>query len=156
MSASVQAEHTRVTYPNALSVELFGRGLMYTIQFDRVIQDDLVVGMGYGHVALRTVDDVDTGQNASIIPAYVNYYLMRDQGSLFVTAGMSIIGNSDQAKDRRSKFGDVEFSSAPVLPHFGVGYEVRSDTGFLFRGTAYGMIAKKFAPWVGFALGYGF
>jgi hypothetical protein len=44
-----------------------------------------------------------------------------------------------------------------VLPVFGIGYENRSDQGFLFRATGYIAYADKtLKPWGGVSLGYAF
>lgn len=150
------SEHTRVTNPNALSLELFGRGLLYGIAFDRVINDDMVVGVSYGRTPLKTVAGGDTGLSAALVPAYFNYYFTRSQDSVFASAGATLVANSDDAKDSKAQFSGLEFSSTPVLPTLGVGFESRGDTGFLFRVAGYAMIGKSLNPWFGFSMGYAF
>lgn len=153
---AAQAEHVRVTNPNAASVELLGRGMLYTVNFDRVVTDDLVAGVGFGTTSLRDLNDNDSGFSTALIPVYANYYFMRDGNSLFATAGAAILTNSGAANGRKATFSGVEFNSTPVIPQFGVGFESRSDAGFLFRATAYGIVSKNIRPWFGFTLGYSF
>ncbi len=150
-------EHTRPTYPNAVSFEVFGRGLLYTLQFDRVVNDDIVAGFGFGSVATRYKDtDTDTGQTALMVPVYANYYFIKKGSTPFATLGATLVANSGDVKNYKSSLGNLEFTSNPVIPTFGVGYEARTDQGFMFRLTGYGMFAKSFVPWFGFNFGFAF
>lgn len=153
---SAFAEHVRVTNPNALNVEFLGRGMLYSISFDRVVNDDLVAGVGFGTTSLRTLTDVDTGVSTALIPIYVNYYFMREGSSPFATLGANIVTNSANAADLKSTYSGIEFGSRAVQPTFGVGYESRSDAGFLFRVSIYGIYAETLSPWGGLTLGYCF
>lgn len=146
-----QAAHTRVTNPNALSVEGLGRGLQYSIQYDHVLNDDMAAGFGVGTASVQ-----ESNSNTTIVPAYFNYYFSRDAGSLYATAGATLLTDSDVAKNGTLTTGKIEFGSNAVLPVFGFGYENRGDTGFLFRATGYGVVAKKLYPWLGFSFGYAF
>jgi len=149
-----RAEHTRVTNPNAASLEIFGRGLMYAIQYDRVMNDDLAAGLGIGSVGTKDANDKDLGRSAWLIPVHAEYYISRDQGSLFVTAGANLVTNASTVKGSFSTLGGVEFSSTPIQGTFGVGYENRGDSGFLFRAAVYGIVASKLSPWLGVTFGF--
>jgi hypothetical protein len=151
-----RAEATRVTNPSAINLEVLGRGLLYSISFDRVLNDDLAAGIGFGTTTLNNLDGTSSGVSTALIPVYINYYFMRDAGSLFVTGGATIVGNSSGANGLKANFSGLQFNSTPVLPTFGLGYENRGDSGFLFRVTGYGIIGQTLAPWVGFTLGYAF
>jgi hypothetical protein len=142
-----RAEHTRITNPSALNLEVLGRGLLYSVSFDRVMNDELAAGIGIGSTSL-----VGSG-TATMIPVYVNYYFQKDQGSLYATGGATLVAGDD-ISDSKSSFGSVELNN--VVPTFGVGYENRGDSGFLFRVTGYGIVAEKLTPWVGFTFGYAF
>lgn len=155
-STQAFAEHTRVTNPNAVTVEFLGRGLMYSVDFDRVVSDDIVAGVGIGSTSMRNQDGTDPGVSTLLMPVYASYYFVRDQGSLYVTAGADIVGNSSSANGLKSTFGNMTFNSNAVLPTFGVGYENRSDAGFIFRAAAYGIYASSLYPWAGLTLGYCF
>jgi hypothetical protein len=156
LTAPARAEHTRVTNPNALSVEVLGRGLLYSISYDRVATDDLVAGIGIGSVSLKTAGGTDANASVTMIPFYANYYFTRDGNSLYGTAGATLVSNSSSASSLKSSAGGVEFGSSSVLPNFGLGYESRGDSGFLFRVAAYAIVADNVAPWGGFTLGYSF
>jgi hypothetical protein len=155
-SSLAWAEHTRPTNPNALSLEVFGKSFLYTVQYDRAVSDDVFAGVGIGSVALDNLDNTDAGASAVLVPVYAGYYFVRDQGSPFVIAGASLVTNHTTASGKKTNLGDLEFSSSQVLPFFGAGYEVRTDSGFLFRVTGYGEVGKTLKPWGGATFGYAF
>lgn len=144
------AQHTRRTNPNTIAVEGLGRGVLYSVQFDRVVSDDLSAGFGFGTVGATI------GTSQPLIPFYMIYYLNRDARSVFVTAGASWLVNGAAAGGQVSSLGSMTFPASGVIPNFGLGYESRSDSGFLFRVAAYGLITTTFNPWFGFTFGYSF
>jgi len=153
---SAQAAHTRVTNPNAFSAEFGGRGLLYSVGFDRVLNDNLVAGIAYGSVSLNNSQGLSADLSASMLPMYVNYYLTQDAGSFFATVGVNLILNASNAAGYTASVNSLEFSSSPLMPTFGIGYEYRSDAGFLARLAAYGMVNKNFVPWGGISFGYSY
>ncbi len=155
-SAAIAEEHTRVTNPNVVGVEVLGQGLLGSFFFDRVLTDDLAAGVGVGQVSTRTASGADANQKLTLVPVHVNYYFMRQAGSLYVTAGATILTSSDDINGKKAATSAVKFSSSPVLPVFGLGYENRSDAGFLFRATGYGIVGDNVSAWVGFSFGYAF
>jgi hypothetical protein len=155
-SPAARAEHTRVTNPNSLNAEVFGRGLRYGLGYDRVINDDLAVGFSLGSVNMNTDNDVETGLTATFASPYVNYYFQQEQGSVFLTGGASLVTNSGSVKNLKTGLGGLKLSGNAIVPQFGIGYENRGDSGFLFRMAFYGMVDRNIIPWIGFTLGYAF
>lgn len=151
LCASAQAEHTRVTNPSALSLEVGGRGLTGSIQFDRALNDDLVAGIGLGMVSLNG----GSTSLAWLLPIQASYYLMRQQGSPYVSLGMAAVLNGGLA-GTSTQLGGADLGATRVIPSVGVGYENRGDSGFLFRITGYIMWTGKLLPWVGASFGYAF
>lgn len=149
--------HTRVTYPSTVSIEVLGRAMLYSVNFDQVVDDHIAVGAGFGSVSTNFHDtDRDTGETASFIPVYMNYYFTETAGSPFVTGGVTMLLNHAATKGYDTSTGDLQIPSSTVMPEFGVGYEYRTDTSFLFRVTGYLAAAKSLTPWVGFSFGYAF
>lgn len=149
--------HTRVTNPGAVSVEMLGRAMLYSINFDQVVNDDIAVGVGLGTVSTMIHDtDRDTGETATFVPAYMNYYFKREAGSPFVTGGVTLILNHASVKNTDTSTGGLQIPSSSVMPTFGGGYENRGDNGFLFRVAGYLIAGKSLTPWIGFTFGYGF
>ena len=151
-----QAEATRLTNPNSLNVEVFGRSMRYGLGYDRVLNDDLAVGFEIGSVNMNTDTDLETDRTATLVSPFVNYYFQQDQGSVFVTGGAALVTNVSSVKDLKTGLGGLKLSGNALVPQFGIGYENRGDSGFLFRMAFYGMIDRNIVPWVGFTLGYAF
>lgn len=146
----------RVTYPNAFIVEGGGRALLYSVNYDRVLDEHFSAGIGFGTVGTNLVNAANQTISSStsvIIPIYFTYYFMNKIGSPFLTFGADIVTNSDN--NVQSSVAGVELHS-PLLGTIGGGYEVRSDTGFLARATVYGIMAGNFKPWAGISVGYSF
>lgn len=157
ISANADAPHTRVTYPSTVSVEMLGRAMLYSVNFDQVFNDNIAAGFGLGSAGLMTpVLEIDVDQSATFLPAYMNYYFLKEAGSPFLTVGMTLITNHSSVKNLETKTGNLEIPSSNVMPTFGGGYENRTDTGFLFRAAAYFVAARKLTPWLGFSLGFSF
>lgn len=149
--------NTRVTNPSTVSVEVAGRALLYSINFDRVLSENISAGLGLGTVGMTYAGGTSANVSATIMPFYGNYYFIKDAGSPFVTAGINLVMNSNSVQGLTSNAGNLQFSSSPIQATFGAGYEYRSDNGYLFRITGYGLYAgKNFAPWLGVGLGYSF
>jgi hypothetical protein len=148
--SAARAEHVRVTNPNAVSIEAGGRGIAYTIGYDRVMNDELVAGFGIGTLSAKN------GQSVTVVPAYVNFYFAKEQGSLFATSGATYVADASSVQGSESRTGGVRLSSSAVVPTFGLGYENRGEMGFLFRVGAYALVADEVAPWAGFTFGYAF
>ncbi len=146
--------NTRVTNPNALSFELVGRGLLYSFAYDRVLNERLAAGVGVGSVSTTSVGGVSV--SATVIPVYVNFYFSESAGSLFVTAGAALVASASTLANLTSSAGSLQFSSSPILPEAGLGYEYRSDPGYLFRIAAYGILGNSLIPWGGISFGYSF
>jgi hypothetical protein len=149
MASSTYAEDTRATNPDALSLEVLGRGALWSVDYDRVLDEHLAAGLGLGTVSLK-----NGAGNATMIPAYVNYYLAPEQGSLFLTAGVTL---ATGAKNSEINTGGFEIGDTPFFGTFGIGYENRSDAGYLVRLAAYGMVTdQNVKPWGGISFGKSF
>ncbi len=151
-----QAEATRLTNPNAVYAEIFGRSFRFGVGYDRALNDDLVAGVEYGSTGLQTLGGAETDLHAKLLSGYVNYYFQRDQGSLFAGGGASLVTNTSQVKGLQAAPGNLKFSSSGVVPIASLGYENRGDTGFLFRVAGYAAIDKNVVPWLGLTFGYAF
>ena len=149
-------EATRMTNPNAVGVEILGRSLLYSVFYDRVMNDDMAAGFGIGSVSTQFAGGGDAGVSATMVPAYLNYYFTRTGNSLYATGGVSLITNASSVTGLKSSTGGYSFNNNSVEPNFGAGFESRGDSGFLFRVAGYGLIGAKVIPWMGFSFGYAF
>ncbi len=154
--AFADGENTRLTNPNAAYIEILGRGIRYSIGYDRALNDYFVAGFGFGSTLLDTDAGVATTFSAKMIPIYLNYYFMPEAGSVFASGGVDFVLNPRDAQGLKSTLSSLKYSSGGVVPTAGIGYENRGDFGFLFRMAAYVLIDRSVAPWVGFTFGYAF
>jgi hypothetical protein len=146
----VASELTRVTNPSVVGVEILGKGLVYSIFFDRAMSESTAAGFAFGTAGTQE------GHTAFLIPAYFTYYLEKEEGSVFLTGGLTMVLNSTSVGQNNAKLGNFIFPTSLVLPTVGVGFEDRGDAGFLFRATAYSMYAENLSFWAGFSFGYAF
>lgn len=153
-SAHALTNNTRATNPSALSLELGGRGFLYSLNFDRVLNDNLAVGLGIGNVTAAGSNAVS--QSSLVIPVYFSFYLMPDASSIYLTAGADLVTSASAWAGLTSSPGGLNFSSSPIIGNFGIGYEYRSDAGYLVRVTGYGIYGSSLIPWGGISFGYSF
>jgi hypothetical protein len=132
-----------------VGIEILGRGIAYSLFWDRVLSDELVAGIGIGGVGIES----PSGTSSTVVPVYFNYYFARQQGSLYATGGATLL--TETVRGGSTTIGGVPVGS-PVLPTAGLGYENRSDAGYLFRAAAYVFVGEKVVPWAGMTLGYSF
>ncbi len=146
--------NTRVTYPTSVFAELLGRGLLYTVGLEQVVSEDLAVGVGFS--SAKTERNGVDGVTAKLIPVYMNYYFKKQGSSPFVTAGADVVLNSSDVRGNTSNVGNLRMPSDAILPTAGIGFESRTDQGFLFRVAAYALVGDIVKPWLGFTFGHGF
>jgi len=130
---------------NAMSLELLGRGFLYSFNYDYMLTGDLAVGAGLSHYS---VSSGDSNASALIVPVYANYYLTSGKGRFFATGGANLMFAS-------GSFGeDSKVSGSGIAGVIGGGYEYRADNGFLFRAAPYVFVGKASGAWLGLSLGY--
>lgn len=152
---AISSEPTRPTNPNAVSLEVLGKSFLYSVNYDRAVSDDFFAGLGIGSVTLNNSDGTSSGRSAVMVPIYAGYYFIEDKGSPYVEIGAEAV-MSGGVQGLKTTVGGMQFPSNPVLPFFGVGWETRTDSGFLFRVTGYGVLGQSLTPWFGASFGYAF
>ncbi|MBN2416183.1 hypothetical protein JXO52_10090 [bacterium] len=138
---------SRMNLKNDVGIELLGKGLVYTFTYQYMIANPLGIEVGFGMLGGGSVDD-----NATImfIPVGGKFYLVPKNGSIFLAGGVTILSASIDS-------GPFSDSASSSYGYAGLGFEYRSDGGFLFRGAAYGLIAEGgFFIWPGLQIGYAF
>ena len=138
---------SRVDLPNVTGIELLGRSGLYTFTYQRNFGNPLALEVGFSALGGGDLDD-----NAMIlfIPVGGKVYFVPKNGSPFIAGGVNII---------TAAFDSGPFSDDGTTTFFyaGLGFEYRSPAGFLFSGTAYGLIADgAFFIWPGLYVGYAF
>jgi hypothetical protein len=159
--------------PNSIYAEGLGAGLLYSINYERMVIDDLGVRAGFGYWSMgasATMDGQTVGASASYlsIPITASYVGVRNRKhSLELGGGATLLHASGAA----SGFGVTSSGSATTA--FGttmVGYRLHpvGDAGFMFRVGAMALIGKGLSlsagdpekigvlPWLYLSLGASF
>lgn len=163
---------------NSLSLELGGKGLVYSLAYERSFSPYATAGVGFSYLGITADagDLADAQATIYLIPVYVNLYY-NFQGEprhrLFGTGGItltsvSISAHSDAVTEVSNKLGsDMELDLGVgaggtfPFPLIGAGYEFKSSTNFLVRLSAYGIYTYDIFPqafnlWAGIAAGVTF
>jgi hypothetical protein len=141
-------ELVREKMPNDIGIELLGKSVIYSFYYQRTI--NRYVGLEAGFSALGGGSGSD---NSTIMffPIGGRLYVIPRNGTFFISGGAVFL----TATTHSGPFGDD--SSSASYGYVGPGFEFRSETGFLFRGTAYSLIGGDgFFIWPGLTLGYAF
>jgi hypothetical protein len=140
-SVSETTEYRR----HALSLELLGRGLLYSFDYDYLVTDDVAVGAG---LSTYSFTSGDSDARVTFIPVYANYYFTPGEHRWFATAGVDLIHASGNVGQ------DEKVSGSGAAGILGAGYEYRGDSGFLFRAAPYLLVGKASGAWLGVSLGF--
>jgi hypothetical protein len=140
--------------PNTVSLELLGRGLLYSLDYDRQITKEIAVGGGLSAWSVGATTDNGTTYAAAsvvIVPLYLDYYLYSRNGNRwYVTGGVDFVS-------ARFDGGGWKFSNSGLALTGGGGYEYRADNGFLFRGALYLLVGGGDVHiWPGLSAGFTF
>ncbi len=143
--AANQLEANAEPRRNAFSLELLGRGLLYSLNYDYLITDDIALGAG---VSTYSISAGSASASAWIIPVYANYYFTQGSHRWFASGGANLIFASSNVGS------DEKISGSGVAGVLGGGYEYRGDSGFLFRAAPYVFVGKVSGGWLGLSLGF--
>ena len=137
----------REKMPNDIGFELLGKALVYSFYYQRTLSRSFAVEAGLGAIGGGGGQD-----NASVLffPIGARLYAIPKNGSFFVAGGAVFLN----AATGKGPFSDDSASTS--YAYLGPGMEFRSESGFLFRGTAYALIKGGFFIWPGLTVGYGF
>ena len=113
---------------NTVYMEALGVGFLYSLNYERNINDNITVRVGYSYIPLdqefnidsRTIDEKAT---ITSIPIMANYLIGGGNHKLAVSGGVSIISS-----DAETSFGDFDLFSTTAKV-FGGGYRYQSLTG---------------------------
>lgn len=130
---------------HSVSLELLGRGLLYSFNYDYLIHDDIAVGAG---LSTYSFSSGTSNARLTFVPVYANYYFTPGEHRWFASGGVNLIHASGSIDK------DEKISGSGAAGILGGGYEFRGDSGFLFRATPYVFVGKASGVWLGLSLGY--
>ena len=133
---------SRTTLRNDFGVELLGKAVLYSFSYQRMVTS--AVGLQAGIAALG---GSAVGATVVFVPVGVKLYLVPKNGSPFLTGGIvGLTGSADSGPIETATYG-----------YAGLGFEYRAIGGFIFRFSAYALIASgEFFIWPGLTFGYAY
>ena len=136
--------------PNAVYLELAGNGLLYSLNYDRLLTRNIAARVGFMGLGAAT-DSVSGGVVAA--PLMVSYLF--GEGNSHFETGLGVMLAAG-AIDEVGEMQDEGFSGAIGTATLGYRYQ-RPGGGFLFRiGVTPLFDTSGIAPWLGVSFGYGF
>lgn len=140
---------------NTIYAELLGPGLLYSLNYDRMLTESLSGRVGFSVFSVDA-ETSDPGQSKKVgvttIPATLNYLIGKGSHKLELSGGLVFITAS-------RKFNGVsKIESSGALGTAGLGYRYHPvNGGFNFRlGFSPFFDKDVFVPWAGMSLGYSF
>ncbi len=112
---SVAASGVRDERPNLIGGELGGRGLLFTLNYERFITNHF--GLGVGVMAIKVSDG-----GVTIIPVYASF-VSGNTHSPYLSVGTTMLSGG----------GDIQDWESTWLIHVSAGYQYQSSGGFFVR-----------------------
>lgn len=151
----------RLVQRNTLSVELLGRGVLYSLNYDRLISPNIALGAGVSQYSFGYTNNGSSKASLLVIPLYANMYFNESfRHRVYGTAGADLAfasasGNTSSSSSSGSGTS-YAVSASGLFPTVGFGYEFRPQS-FLFRLAGYGIMGNgAILPWLGLSLGTAF
>ncbi len=162
---STEVSTRKIYGSNFVGVEALGRGVAYSINYDRAINSRFSLGSGFSYyqwgVAGYNVD-------MAFLPLYAQYYFSGGPTHrAFVTGGATLMYakseirggyfDHDSGENVMDTYAKAEGTS--VEPNAGIGYEFRSKSNFTLRVTTYAQYLsylKTVLAWGGISAGVQF
>lgn len=142
------------TANNVIFAELLGNGLLYSVNYERFLSDDLSVRVGFGYVSVNASSS-DSSAHASLltVPVLVNYYVGGVNNKLQLGIGGTFVDVSAATSTAGS--GAVSGTGFMPIATGVVGYRyIPHDGGFAFGvGLTPFVGPGGFQAWGGLSLG---
>jgi len=136
---------TRERLKSDVGIELLGKAAVYSFNYQYTVNKMVGLEAGLGAIGGGTGESNTT---ITFVPVGAKLYLIPKNGSLYLAGGVTIVS----ATTNRGPFSDTG-----TYGYAGPGFEFRAESGFTFRGTAYGLFSGNgFFIWPGLTLAYAF
>lgn len=143
---------SQLDHPNTISFELLGRAALYSINYDRMVNENVAIGAGISYWTLSvTTYSSSASRKFFVMPLYGNYYFSPAPNRGFLTAGLDVVFASAQTAGSSS---NIRIAGSGAFATFGGGYEYRNpEGGFLFRAAPYFLVGSDVDLWFGLTFG---
>jgi hypothetical protein len=137
----------RMNKPNDFTIEGLGKCALYSLSYQRMVSPQIGLEVGASAIGGATSG---AGGGVFFLTAGPRFYFTKNNASPFITAGAVYITAGSQA-------GFLEGGGSTVYAYAAPGFEYRSPSGFLFRGSVYLLIISAAVfVWPGITLGITF
>ena len=127
----------------AISIEVGGKSVLYSVGFDKFFGESLAVGVGLSYTASGAPS---VTQRQFSIPI-VSYLYFNQHPRLFIAQGFT-------ATLGLLTVDGTVFGGIVATGFVGLGFEYESNGGFLFRIAPYVLISNVPQPWAGVTFGW--
>ena len=145
---------------NTIYFELFGNGLVYSINYDRIVANNISVRAGYGGLSISNLTTNDTGLpltediKITMIPILGNYLMGGGNHKLEIGGGVVMI-----SMDYSGNIADIDFKIGAdgAVPTGNIGYRYQKpEGGFFFKASLCPFFGEEMITSIGLGLGYSF
>lgn len=140
---------------NIVYAELLGNGLFSSVNYERVISNDIDLRFGLGFAFDNSASNSGSHHTTSFFPLAMANYLIDIYGNNFVEAGGGfLIASTDF---NISNTPNTFQSAYTIIPTIAIGYRYSPKTGGIFFSAAFdAFIYAGVFPWGGLGIGYRF
>ncbi len=139
---------TERTSRNAVSLELLGKGVLYSVNYSRFIADMFAINAGLSYFSLSST-------SYWIVPLTASFLYGNDNHFFDLEAGIDSVVTSYRYNYEHGR--NKTFLNSSVVPVVGAGYRYwPSNGGFHFRAMVDVLIGDSVAVWPGLSFGYAF
>ena len=132
--------------PNDVTIELLGRCVLYSFSFQHTFEERMGIEAGF------SILGGSGGSSSSTVTFFSGggrLYLTTKDASPCIAGGFVVVTASTSS-------GPFSSGGSSGYGYIGPGFEYRSSSGFLFRGTVYFLVRDGFFVWPGAQFGIAF
>ena len=141
VSATGMAQLAKAEMPDDVSLELLGRDLVYSFSYQHLFSPKFGLEAGVSLLG-------GSGSSVFFLNGGGRFYFSSRNSSPCISAGVVFAS--------ASYGGPLDSDAATSYGYVGPGFEYRSSSGFLFRGTVYFIFRTGFFVWPGIQAGIAF
>lgn len=146
LSADSVVAGSKNDLPNDVTLELLGRCLLYSFSFQHTFDERVGIE---GGLSLLGGSSGSSSSSLVFFSGGARLYLTTKDASPCIAGGFVAITASTSS-------GPFSSSGSSGYGYIGPGFEYRSPSGFLFRGTVYFLVRDGFFVWPGAQVGIAF
>ena len=137
------AQDSRIELQNDVNIELLGRCLIYSFSYQRLINPTIGVEMGMSVIG-------GSSSSTEFFTGGCRLYLLQKDATPCISGGIVVLAAPSNSAI------SIDDRNSNLYGYVGPGFEYRSSSGFVLRGTVYFIISNGFFVWPGVQVGVAF